>query len=226
MNTGIGASVRRTEDFRLLTGRGRYSDDKNQPGQAYAFMLRSPHAHAIITSIDTVAAENMQGVLAILTARDYDDDGLKPIPHGANNNDAVNPKIQAFLESEGARIFDMAQPPLARDKIRFGGEGVALVVAETLSQARDAAEHVTVEYDPLPAAGHVMDAIAPGAAQIWDGAPGNICLDATKGDRAAAEAAFAGAAHIVEMELPVTRVANCQMEPRAAVAWHDADTGR
>jgi aerobic carbon-monoxide dehydrogenase large subunit len=226
MNTGIGAPVRRAEDLRLLTGRGRYSDDKNQPGQAYAIVLRSPHAHATINSIETAAAENMQGVLAILTARDYDNDGLKPIPHGANNADSVNPRIKSFLEEEGARIFDVPQPPLARDKIRFGGEGIALVVAETVAQARDAAEHVVVDYTPLPATGHVMDAMAPDAAQIWDGAPGNISLDAVKGDQAATEAAFASAAHVVEMELPVTRVANCQMEPRAAIAWHDADTGR
>ncbi|NQU69511.1 MAG: xanthine dehydrogenase family protein molybdopterin-binding subunit [Rhodospirillales bacterium] len=225
-NTGIGAPVRRAEDLRLLTGRGRYSDDKNQPGQAYAVLLRSPHAHAIINGIDSVAAEQMPGVLAILTARDYDNDGLKPIAHGANNADSVNPRIKSFLEEEGARIFDVPQPPLARDKIRFGGEGVALVVAETVSQARDAAEHVVVDYTPLPATGHVMDAIAPNAAQIWDGAPGNISLDAVKGDQTATEAAFASAAHVVEMELPVTRVVNCQMEPRAAIAWHDSDTGR
>ena len=226
MNSGIGAPVRRMEDLRLLTGNGRYSDDKNRPGQAHAYVLRSPHAHARISGIDSAAAQSMPGVLAILTARDYDDDGLKPIPHGANNQDAVNPKIRAFLEEEGARIFDMPQPPLASDKVRFGGEGVALVVAESVARARDAAENIIVDYDPLPASGHVMDAIAPGAALIWDGAPGNICLDAVKGDRAATEAAFAKAAHVVELELPVTRVVNCQMEPRAAIAWHDADTGR
>jgi carbon-monoxide dehydrogenase large subunit len=226
MDSGIGAPVRRAEDLRLLTGRGRYSDDKNQPGQAYAHVLRSPHAHAAINAIDTGDAKNMPGVLAVLTADDYESDGLKPIPHGANNQDAVNPKIRAFLEEEGALIFDVAQPPLASDKVRFGGEGVALVVAESLAQARDAAEHIEVDYDPLPAYGHVMDAMAPGAERIWDSAPGNICLDAVKGDQEAAEAAFAAAAHVVEMELPVTRVANCQMEPRAAVAWHDAGTDR
>jgi aerobic carbon-monoxide dehydrogenase large subunit len=226
MNTGIGAPVRRAEDLRLLTGRGRYSDDKNQPGQVYAIVLRSPHAHATINAIDTAAAQTMPGVLAVLTGRDYDNDGLQPIAHGANNADSVNPRIKSFLEEEGARIFDVPQPPLASDKIRFGGEGVALVVAETVAQARDAAEQVIVDYTALPATGHVMDAMAPNAAQIWDGAPGNISLDAVKGDQAATQAAFAAADHVVEMELPVNRVANCQMEPRAAVAWHDADTGR
>ena len=226
MSKNIGQPVRRTEDLRLLTGRGRYSDDENMPGQAYAYVVRAPHTHAVIAGIDIAAASACPGVLAVLTSQDYVDDGFTGIPHGANTNDAIDPKRMAFLEEEGARVFDEPQLPLALDKVRFGGEGVAMVVAETLAQAKDAAELVDVTYEPLPATGHVLDAMAPGAAEIWDGVANNICLESEKGDAAATDAAFAKAAHVVEMELGVNRIANCQMEPRAAVAAFDTGSGR
>jgi len=226
MTTGIGQPVRRVEDGRLLTGQGHYSDDANLAGQAHAVVLRAPHAHALIRGIDTRAAAAAPGVLAVLTAADAGADGVNVLNHVANTADAVEPKNPSFVNRDGATPLDTKQPVLAGDKIRLVGEGVALVVAETVAQARDAAELIVVDYQPIAAVTDAMDAIAPDAPAPWESAPGNICLDAERGDETATEAAFADAAHVVEMDLVNNRIINCQMEPRAAVAEYDAAGAR
>ena len=225
MEHGIGQPVRRKEDFRLLTGRGCYSDDVNLAGQAYAQFVRTPHAHARITAIDTAAASSSPGVLAVLTASDYLADGHLAIPHGAVPIDAIDPKKPAFVNLDGAAPFDAPNMPLADGKVRHVGEAVALVVAETAAEARDAAERVEVAYAPLPAVTTAVDAVEPDAPQLWDGAPKNLCVDAELGDEAATEAAFAEAAHVVRATLVNNRIVNAQMEPRAAVADYDAESG-
>ena len=225
MEHGIGQPVRRKEDFRLLTGRGCYSDDVNLDGQAYAQFVRTPHAHARITAIEITAALACPGVLAVLTAADYLADGHLAIPHGAVPIDAIDPKKPAFVNLDGAAPFDAPNMPLADGKVRHVGEAVALVVAETTAEARDAAERVEVAYAPLPAVTTAVRAVEPDAPQLWDGAPKNLCVDAELGDEAATEAAFAEAAHVVRATLVNNRIVNAQMEPRAAVAEYDAETG-
>src|SRR5215467_7470372 len=152
---GIGQPVRRKEDFRLLTGRGEFSDDINVPGQVYAHILRSPQAHAVIRGVDATAALSTPGVLAVLTGRDYVADGLKPLPNTAN------PRDVPLLNRDGTPPTQPPDHPLAVDKVRHAGEGVAFVVAETRADAIEAAERVAVEYDVLPAVVDAGTALAP-----------------------------------------------------------------
>ena len=225
-STGVGAAVRRREDLRLLRGRGEYSDDLSLPGQVHAVMVRSPHAHARIGNIDTVAATDAPGVLAVLTGADYAADGLGDIAHGANPIDAVEWQRPSFVNCDGNPPFEAPQPPILRDKARHAGEIVAVVVAETAAAARDAADLVTVGYDPLPAVTDALAAVADGAPVVWDGCPGNAALDSEMGDAAAVEEAFRRAAHVVEARFFNNRVVNCQMEPRAALAEWDPDAAK
>ena len=225
MEHGIGRPVRRKEDLRLLTGRGCYSDDVNLTGQAYAHFVRTPHAHAKIADIDVSDAEAAPGVLAVLTAADYLGDGHAALPHGAVPIDAIDPKKPAFVNLDGTAPFDAPNMPLADGTVRHVGEAVAMVVAETAAQARDAAERVDVTYEPLPAVTTALAAIAPDAPLLWGGAARNLCVDSELGDAAATEAAFAEAAHVVRATLVNNRIVNAQMEPRAAVAEYDAATG-
>jgi carbon-monoxide dehydrogenase large subunit len=221
-HAGIGSPVRRKEDLRLVAGKGCYSDDVNLPNQAYAIMVRSPHAHARIRAIDTSAARAMQGVLAVLTGRDILADGVKPIPHKAFS---YHPAEIPLRNKDDAPIFAAKHYPLPVDRARFVGEAVAMVVAETVAIAKDAAERVAIDYAPLEP---VIDAVAaaePGAPQLWDGGA-NVLIDAQVGDAAATAAAFATAAHVVKLKTWIPRVTGVPMEPRAAVGAFDPATGR
>src|SRR5437764_3550033 len=219
---GIGQAVRRKEDVRLVMGNGRFSDDINLEHQAHAAMVRSPHAHARIRSIDIAAAVAMPGVIAVLTGADAAKDGLKPIPH--------RPVIGAPDIALGARDasdkFISPHRVLPHDKARFVGEVVAMVVANSINAAKTGAEQVTVDFAPLPAVTGTAAAAAPDAPRLWDEASSNVCVDATIGDCIATAAAFARAAHTVRLETWVQRVTGVPLEPRAALGSYDATSGR
>ncbi len=211
----IGDSPRRREDQRFVTGRGLYLDDLPFEKLARAVFLRSPHAHALIRSIDAAVARRAPGVLAVLTARDAKADGLKPL----------RPYVEANVQTGEPFIFD-EQPLLAEDKVRFVGETVAMVVAETLAQALDAAELIEVEYESLAAVTRAGAAAAPGAPQLSPRVPGNICMDWKTGDVGGADAAFARAAHVVTLELDNHRVTTNPIEARGSVGSFDPASGR
>jgi carbon-monoxide dehydrogenase large subunit len=216
---GIGKPVRRKEDARLVTGAGCFSDDVSVPGQAYACMVRSPHAHARIRRIDGARALKIRGVLAVLTGADAEADGLTSIPHRPV---PANPHEPQLGNRDGSAHFIAPHPPLPTDKVRMVGEAVAVVIAKTAAAARDGAEAVIVDYEPLPVVVTVADAVAAGAPLVWDDAASNVCVDSDNGDAAAADAAFARAAHVVRLETRVNRVTGVPMEPRAALAVYDA----
>src|SRR5260370_22239568 len=208
-----GRSVRRLEDFRFLTGIGRYVDDVALPGQIHAHVLRSPHAHAAIERIDTAAARDGSGVLGVFTDTDLRADGIGPLPCSA----------------QVSTVDPMIVPPryaLARGRVRHVGDPVALVVAETRDLARDAAEQIAVEYRPLDAIADATAALLPGSPTIWDEAPGNHSYRCQRGDEAQTRAAFAAAAHRGEIELVNNRVVPAPIEPRAAIGSYDAAAGR
>jgi carbon-monoxide dehydrogenase large subunit len=211
---GIGASVRRKEDLRFLSGRGQYTDDINRPGQTHAYMLRSPHAHAAIRSIDLAQARAMPGVLAIFTGADLAAENIGGIPCGWQ-----------IHNKDGSPMAEPMHPALAIGKVRHVGDQVAVVIAETRAQARDAAEAIVVEYDVLPAAATMAQALAAGAPQIHEAAPGNLCYDWHIGDRAVLDAAFAKAHKIVAFETTNNRLVPNAMEPRAAIGDFDPQSG-
>ncbi len=211
----IGAAPLRREDARFVTGHGAYLDDLSFPGLAHAVLLRSPHAHAVLGPIDTDAALAAPGVLAVLTSADVAADRLNDLP----------PTVTANVQT-GEPFAFVPQPLLARGKVRYGGEAVALVVAETRAQAMDAAELITVDYTPLPAITTAAAARAPGAALIADAVPGNVCLDWRIGDETGADEAFARAPHAVTLQLNNHRIVTNPMEPRGGVGQFDAATGR
>ncbi|HTE38711.1 MAG TPA: xanthine dehydrogenase family protein molybdopterin-binding subunit, partial [Reyranella sp.] len=211
----IGDSPRRREDARFITGRGAYIDDLPFEGLTRAVFLRAPHAHARIRSIATEAAKRAPGVLAVLTAADVAADGLK----------SLRPYAEANVQTGERFIFD-EQPLLAADKVRFTGETVAMVVAETLTQALDAAELIAVDYETLPAVTSAYAAAAHGAPQLSPDVPGNICMDWRVGDAAGAEAGFARAAHVVSLDLDNHRVTTNPIEPRGSVGTFDPASGR
>ena len=211
----MGDSPRRREDARFVTGHGAYLDDLKFEWLAQAVILRSPHAHALIKSIDTAAALSAPGVLAVLSATDAMADGLKPL----------RPYAEANVQT-GEPFAFAPQPLLAQDKVRFAGEPVALIVAETLTQALDAAELVVVDYETLPAVISAEAARAPGAPQLAGEIPNNTCLDWHTGDTAGAEAAFATAAHVVSLDLDNHRIVMNPMEPRGGVGAFHPETGR
>ncbi len=219
--TGIGQPVRRREDLRLLTGTGRYSDDISLPGQAYAVMVRSPHAHALIRRIDTAAAQSTPGVLAVLTAADVRADGLNPLPNIAN----THPADISIKNKDGAPVVRPQQGAIIGPEVCHVGEIVAAVVATSLAAAKDAAELVAVDYDVLPAVTHGLLAAAPDAPRARRDQP-NIVLEGEVGDTAATAAAFAAAAHIVKFDTWVQRIAGVPMEPRAALGAYDRESGR
>ena len=212
---GIGQSVARIEDQRLLTGGGRYTDDVNIDGQAYAFILRSPVAHAKIKSIDTSAAKASAGVLLVLTGDDVAADDIDPMPC-----------MVPIPNIDGSENCNTYRPILAQDRVRHVGQSVAVVIAETLYQARDAAELIEVDYDELPATTDTYKSTLDGAPQLYDEAPTNICFDWGHGDNDATEAAFAQAARVTTLELINNRVVVNAMEPRAALAEYDGASGR
>ena len=223
MDAMIGASVLRKEDVRLLTGAGCFSDDVTLPGQAHAAMVRSPYAHARIKSYDTAAALAAPGVIAVLTGADFHADGMGRIPHVPMPS---SPPDALFENRDGSEIFVPHHYALPHDKARYAGEAVAVVVAESRDAASDAAALVAVDYAELPAVIGTRAAAEPGAAVVWQEGPGNICIDADIGDRAAVEAAFAGAHHVVKLSTTVARITGVPMEPRAANATFDPETGR
>jgi len=212
---GIGRSIPRLEDEVLLRGRGRFIDDIVLPGMAHAHMLRSPHAHAIIRSIDKSAAETAPGVVAVLTGRDLAADGIGIV-------DATCP----VKGRDGKPIRNPARPALVVDRARFVGDGIAMIVAETEAQARDAAELIEIDWEPLPAVVDPREAVAPGAPQIWDEVPGNVTVDWALGDEAKTAAAIAGAAHVTRLTLRQNRLSVAPIEPRGAIGRYDAATGR
>jgi carbon-monoxide dehydrogenase large subunit len=207
---GIGQPVLRFEDARLLQGRGRYINDVNLPGQAYAVFLRSPHAHAKIVRIDTAGAKALPGVVAIFTGADYAAEGL-----GA-------PKVNMPRKRpDGSPMFAPARPALCVDRVRYVGDPVAMVVAETLAEAMDAAERIAVAYDPLASVTSTAEATLPGAPPVWDECPDNVSNFIERGNKAATDVAFAQAARVVRRRYVITRVHAQYMEPRGALAVHD-----
>jgi len=219
--TGIGQPVRRREDLRLLTGRGRYSDDFNLPGQAHAVMVRAPHAHAWVRGIDTAKERAMPGVLAVLTNEDVKADGLNPLPHIAN----THPADISIQNRDGTPVLRPQHEAIVGPEICHVGEIVACVIAESVAQAKDAAEAVAVAYEALPGVAQALDAVKPGAPRARENFP-NVILDGDVGDRSATEAAFARAAHIVRLDTWIPRIAGVPMEPRAAVGDYDRESGR
>jgi carbon-monoxide dehydrogenase large subunit len=211
----VGQSVRRLEDPRLIQGLGRYSDDVDLPRQAHAVVVRSPHGHARIRSIDTAAARRALGVLAVLTGTDLAIDGLGPLPTD-----------RARKHRDGSPAFPTPRPALAQDRARHVGDPVALVVAETPQAAADAAELVAVDYEPLPAVTGAVSATRPGAPAVWDEVADNVAFVWEAGSRDAVARAFAGAAHVTRLDFVVTRVAAAPLEPRAAVGEFDRRSGR
>ena len=221
----IGRPLPRFEDLRLVRGAGRYTDDVSLPGEVFAAFARSPHAHAVIRNIDATTARAMPGVLLVLTGEDYIAAGFGGFAQGVVSADAVEWKRPAFMASMGHLVHDKPHIPFAVGKARFPGEPVAMVVAQTREQARDAAEAVEVTYDVLPAVVDGPTALAPGAPALWDDVPGNLALDADVNDRTGVAEAFASAAHIVEESFRSQRTVTAQMEPRAALGEYDAASG-
>ena len=209
---GIGASVRRKEDLRFLAGRGQYTDDITRPGQVHAQILRSPHGHSTILGIDAAAARAMPGVLAVYTAADLTALGGIPCGWQLHNKD-------------GSPMAEPKHPVLAEGKVRHVGDPVAVVVAETRTQAKDAAEAILVEYDVLPAAASLTAALAPSAPVLHEAAVGNICYDWHIGDKAVTDAAFATAHKVVKFETTNNRLVPNAMEPRAAIGDYDPMSG-
>jgi carbon-monoxide dehydrogenase large subunit len=219
---GIGKFVQRKEDLRLLTGKGYYVADVRLSGMAYAALVRSPHAHARIAKIETAEAKAVPGVIAVLTGADFVADGLKLMDHKPS---LIGPPDVAVTNRPGFTTWVHGQPMLPADKARYVGEPVAVVIAETAEQAKDGAELVEVLYEVLPAVAMATDAMKPGAPRVWDEAPSNLCVDVEVGDKAATDAAFAKAAHVVRFESWINRVTGTPMEPRNAVGDYDKATG-
>jgi len=211
----LGQSVPRFEDPRLVRGAGRYVGDIALPGMAFGCVLRSPHAHAKIRSIDTMVAKTAPGVLAVLTGADWQASGYGdlPVPGG-------------FKRRDGSPLYRPPYPALVKDRVRWVGDYVAFVVAETLAQALDAAELVDVDYESLPAIVSTADASAPGAPRVWDECPDNICFVTLEGNKAATDAAFARAAHVIKHRFVINRVTAMTMEPRGAIGDYNAVDGR
>ncbi len=211
----IGQSVLRREDPRLLQGRGRYLDDLKLDHQLWAVVVRSPHAHADIKSIDTQAATAAPGVHAVLTGADYRSDGLGNVPCMGN-----------YTHRDGGPMYIPDRPALAAGRVRHIGYPVALVVADTQAHARDAAELVVVEYAPLPAVVSCYGAFQPNAPQLFEDCPNNEAYLYEAGDRAAVDAAFADADHTIEQRLVINRVTANALEPRGVIGEYDAGSGR
>jgi carbon-monoxide dehydrogenase large subunit len=218
----IGDPVRRKEDLRLLTGRGCYSDDFNFPGQVYGTALRAPHAHALIRSIDVSVARAMPGVLAVLTGQDARADGLQRIPHLAAPG---NPPDLVLKNRDGSAVPVAPHHILPTDRVRHVGTAVAFVIAETVAAAKDAAERIIVDYEPLPAVTDAKAAVDENAPRLYDDLP-NIMIDAEVGDAAAVADAFARAAHVTRLDTWINRVTGVPMEPRSAVGIYDPADGR
>jgi len=211
--TGIGASVKRKEDIRFITGKGHYVDDVNRPGQACAYFLRSPHAHATIDKIDTAAALKAPGVVAVFTGDDIAADKVGGLPCG-----------WMIHSKDGSPMKAGAHPALAQGKVRYVGDHVAVVIADTYAQARDAAEKIDVQYSELPAVVDPGKAASPGQPVLHDVAPNNVVFNWHVGEKTATDAAFASAKHVTKLDLVNNRTIPNAMEPRAAVGDYDSGT--
>ncbi len=207
---GIGQPVVRKEDDTLVRGKGKYTDDLNLPGQAFAVIVRSSHAHGVLKKVDTADARKMPGVLGIWTGEDM-------VAAGYGNFVSRMP----LKSKDGTPLLQSNKPILAVGKVRFVGDPVAVVVAETLAQAKDAAEAVSLDIDPLPAVTRAADAIKPGAPQLYESVPNNMVLDFHYGETPKVDEAFARAAHVAKLELDNTRVAVVAMEPRSGIGDYD-----
>ena len=217
---GVGQPVLRVEDRRLVSGQGRFGDDFALPGMAHAYVLRALHAHARILHIDAAPALKIKGVRAALTAGELEREGVKPIPTWSRQPNST------FANRDGSPLPDPPYYPLARGKVRFAGEAVAFVVAESRALAQDAAERISVEYDELEPVTEAERALAADAPRLWDEQPGNLCFDTEHGDAAATERAFAEAAHVVRVKHVNNRLIVHYMEPRIALAEYDAAAQR
>jgi len=210
----IGTSVKRREDAKFLTGRGNYTDDINRPGQLDAYIIRSPHPHAGLGKIDVSRALKQPGVVAVFTGADMTADGIGGLPCG-----------WLIHNKDGSPMVEPAHPPLATGKVRHVGDPVAVVIAETHAQAKDAAELVEIAYQELPAVTDATLALKPGAPQLFDEAKNNLCYDWHLGDKAAADAAFAKASKVAKIDLINNRLIANAMEPRAALGEFNRATG-
>ena len=211
---GVGQPVPRFEDPRLLTGGGRYMDDNQMPNETRAYILRSPYAHAKILSMDLTAAKAAPGVVEILTGQDYINDG-----HGALKCSPVQ------KQRDGSRMFEPDNPPLVDNEVKMVGDYVALIIAETIDQAKDAAELIEVDYEALPSVSLPFPASQADAPKVWADHDSNICFVHTVGDKSATDAAFDRAATIAGGELPVNRSAHVTMEPRGAIGDYNQGSG-
>src|ERR1044071_5350058 len=211
--TGIGAAVRRKEDFRFITGKGQYTDDINRPGQTYIHFVRSPHAHARIRKIDSTEAKGMPGVVAVLTGADLAADKIGNLICG-----------WAISSKDGSPMKMSAHPAIANEKANHVGDAVAVVIAETLGQAKDAAEKVKGDYEVLPAVADPAQAQSARAPQIHDVAPNNTIYQWHLGDRNAVEAAIKSANHVTKLDIVNNRLVPNAIEPRAALADYDSGT--
>ncbi|MDO9713272.1 xanthine dehydrogenase family protein molybdopterin-binding subunit [Paracraurococcus lichenis] len=210
----VGQPVARKEDPVLLRGEGRYTDDLSLPDQLHAVMLRSPIAHGVLGPLDLAEARSMPGVVAIVTAAELAAAAIRTMPAATGKN------------RDGSSTPRPAQSPLATDRVRYVGEPIAMIVAASAAEARDAAEAILPEIEALPAVTTASEAAAPGAPQLHEAAPGNVCLDFHYGDTDKVAAAFAAAAHVTRLSLRNNRVVVCPMEPRSAIGEYDAATGR
>jgi aerobic carbon-monoxide dehydrogenase large subunit len=211
----VGQGVPRFEDPRLVKGEGCYVGDMAFPGMAFGHVLRSPHAHARIRAIDVSGAQASPGVLAVLTGADWQASGFGdlPVPGGMKRRD-------------GSPLYRPPFPALVKDRVRWVGDYVAFVVAETLHQAMDAAELIVVDYEPLPAVTATADAVLPGAPLVFDDCPNNICFVQLDGDKTATDAAFARADHVVKHRFAINRVTAASMEPRGSIGIYQPADGR
>jgi len=217
---GIGASVKRREDLRLLTGRGRYAEDVSAPGQAYAAFVRSPHAHADVISLDAKPALAIAGVLGVFGGRDLVADGVGPIPT------LIAERGGGIKSRDGSAFAEPVWHPLAIDRVRHVGEAVAIVIGASAAAARDGAEAVRVRYAEKPAVVDAVAALAPGAPRLHDGVADNRAYDWECGHPEATARAIASAAHVTRLTLVDNRLVTCFLEPRAALAEWDAVAGR
>ena len=211
--TGIGAAVRRKEDFRFITGKGQYTDDVSRPGQAHIYFVRSPHAHAKIKRIDTKGAAGMPGVVGVVTGAEFAESKLGNLICG-----------WMVLSKDGSPMKMAPHPALAVGKACHVGDPVAVVVADTLAQAKDAAEKINVDYEILPAVVDPTKAAAKGAPLIHDAAPNNTIYNWHLGDHDATADAVKGAKHVTKLEFVNNRLVPNAMEPRAALAEYDPGT--
>ncbi len=210
----IGRAVKRREDLRFLTGAGTYTDDINRPGQLYAYIVRSPHAHARLGGIDASGARSSPEVVAVFTGNDMAADGVGGLPCGWQ-----------IHSKDGTPMAEPPHPVLAVERVRHVGDPVAVIVAESLGAARDAAERLAVQYTELPAITDPAAALKPGAPRVWDDIAGNLCFDWQLGDAAAVDAAFARARHVARIDLVNNRLIPNAMEPRAAIGEFDRASG-